>query len=272
MSILNSVRVILSHWKVLILALLSNGQKRYHSHKLNIDFQLDLRYLIDFLIYRNDVFQEENIQAINNIFSQYPIDLFVDIGSHIGQMSLSVKQKFPETMVISIEPSKGARLRQKHNMQENDLDYTLEPYAIGEAQGKGYLYQPKKSYYKEYFKFNDGRFSLLKLSDSGAEKVEEIQIVALDQLLGKSHLDDSKRILIKIDVEGSELEVIRGGLTILKSHKVILMIELGIKIAPNKCGKLIQLLNQLNYQMYNLELQPINSLTASKNVDVIFMN
>ena len=81
MSIVNSVRVILSHWKVLILALLSNGQKRYHSHKLNIDFQLDLRYLIDFLIYRNDVFQEENIQAINNILSQYRQKDQWDIGS-----------------------------------------------------------------------------------------------------------------------------------------------------------------------------------------------
>ena len=259
-----------SHFKTMIWAFFTRGEKIYHSSFLGLKFRLNLKYLVDFLIYYNGSFQQEVVSSIKKVISAYHIDLFVDIGSHIGQMSLFVSKSFPDIEVISIEPSPSTRARQKHNMALNNLDYKLLPYAMGENEGKARIYRPAKVYYKEYFKYNDGRFSLIPSHDTTPDTRLDIQVSTLDNLLGG--IEKSKRVLIKIDVEGFELEVLKGGLNLLSSHQIILILELAVLVNPSKCEQVIDLLKEYHFKMYNLQLEEIEEVKTNQNTDALFIN
>lgn len=259
-----------SYFKTLVSALLNQGKKEFYSRKLDLFFSLDLKCFVDFIIYYNGAFQREIIGAIKVLIAKYDIELFVDIGSHIGQMSLFVGKHFPGVEIISIDPSPTTRKRHQVNQSLNQLDYDLFSYGLSDHEGQSHLYQPTKTYFKEYFKFNDGRFSLLPAADTKIDDSTLVEMTTLDKVI--SEKQRSKRVLIKMDVEGFELEVIRGGSEVLMNSKVILILELAIMVQPEKCKKVIDLLLQYGYKMYNLELQEIQYFELCENIDVIFMN
>lgn len=259
-----------SYFKTLFSAWTARGEKKFYSNQLDLHFQLDLRCFIDFIIYYNGTFQQEIIKAIKELTSKYNVELFIDIGSHIGQMSLFVGKHFPDVEVISIDPSSTTRRRHQINKSLNDLDYNLLPYALGDHEGQLYLHQPTQVYAKEYLKFNDGRVSLIPAADTKIDDTNLVEMTTLDKLLSEEQ--KAKRVLIKMDVEGFELEIIRGGSEVLINSKVILIIELAILVQPDKCKKVIDLLLQYGYKMYNLESEEIQGFELSENTDVIFMN
>lgn len=270
MKVFNSMIKQASYFKVLMAAWLARGKKNYYSKVLDLQFKLDLNCFVDFRIYYNGVFQEDIVSAIRTLLKKYNVDTFIDIGSHIGQMSLLVSKSYPDVEIISIEPSAKNRKRQQENMLLNQLDYTILPFAISDYEGKGNLYQPKKAYAKEYFKFNDGRFSLLPSNDTSVDTDQMVQIVTMDSVL--KEIPKVGRLLVKLDVEGSELEVIKGGLTTLSNSKVALIMELSALVYPKKCQKIIKLMMEHNFKMYNLQLEEMESSQLKGNTDVIFMN
>jgi hypothetical protein len=58
----------------------------------------------------------------------------------------------------------------------------------------------------------------------GAEPSHEVRIEVLDQYT-KFFCDQDLPILIKVDVEGSEMDVLRGGISLLKVENVQMIIE-----------------------------------------------
>jgi len=259
-----------SHLKTLTIAFFSRGKKDFYSDQLELHFQLDLNYFVDFIIYYNGIFQQKLIHAIKTVIQNHDVELFIDIGSHIGQMSLFVGKHFPGIEIISFEPSPTTTARHKANMSRNNLSYNLLPIALSDHEGAAQLYMPKKTHVKEYLKFNDGRFSLLPSIDTEIDDSTVIKMTTLDKVL--SNTQKSKKILIKMDVEGFELEVIRGATNILTQCEVILIIELTMKEQPEKCQKVINLLAQYGYKMYDLKLQKVQKHGVNENIDAIFMN
>lgn len=101
--------------------------------------------------------------------------------------------------------------------------------------------------------------------------IQNIASVRLDDLKSLKNLDYIN--LIKIDVEGAELEVIKGALEIIKLHTPVIFVELLRKWSkafgyhPND---VLNLLKDLGYQAYevNIDLTPIeqiDELTISTN-------
>lgn len=264
------IRKKLSHYKTVMFALLVNGQKHYFSPYLGVHFRLQLKYFIDFIIYRNGVFQKDIIESTKTILSRYNIGLYVDVGSHIGQMSLFIGKNFSQVKVMSIEPVPSNAERQKANMVLNNLSYDILPYALSDQKSSINLYQPGKRYFKEYFRVNDGRWSILPANDKSLNSAFEVSTTTLDAIM-IDH-DENKRILIKLDVEGHELEVIKGGLKTLTKYKIILIIELMMTVEFDRCKKVIDILQANHYQMFDLKLRPLKSEDINVNMDVIFMN
>lgn len=270
MKLLNPLRKRISYFKVLLYALISRGKKEYQSKLIDLKFELDLNYFIDFIIYRNGAFQKNILESINTLVTDHQVNTFVDVGSHIGQMSLYVAKSFPNVTIVSLEPSPETRARQKANMSLNKLDYTLLPMAMSDQNTSAYLHQPKKASYKEYFKQNDGRFSLHASDDTIQNTNIKIEVSTLDSVL--NNLKTASKLLVKLDVEGNELEVLKGGRNILTSSQTILIIELSFIVNKDKCVQVVNYLKENNFKMYSLNLIEIEHLETDKNIDAVFMN
>lgn len=143
--------------------------------------------------------------------------IVLDIGAHHGLYSLIAATRVGITgRVVSFEPSPRERERLERHKRINKLDQiTIEPIALGSAAGTATLYLPAAK--------NSGFNSLHPSEEIRSEATPvEVPVMTLDDYVANSKLD---RIdFIKLDVEGGELEVLKGGEAIFrgKSRPVIL--------------------------------------------------
>ncbi|MDA4122806.1 MAG: FkbM family methyltransferase [Thaumarchaeota archaeon] len=144
-----------------------------------------------------------------------PGDVVLDVGAHIGSFTLkAAKEVGPEGRVVSFEPSSENFKLLTLNVNSNDYkNAKLFNVAVGSGPGTAKLHLGNRK----------GTNSLL--SDAGAENVgiEEVPIRTLDSVADELKL--SKVSFVKIDVEGFELEVLKGARNVLSSSHPSLAME-----------------------------------------------
>ncbi len=148
-----------------------------------------------------------NLSKVQNYFYPYRI---LDIGANIGQFHTLAKQTFQDSYIFSIEAS---------NDCESYLKQITENYYIGllAKDNSEYDFYSRKndptstgnSIYKELTKFySDNQLNIIKQKG-----------IKLDDLFE----DNSEFDLIKIDTQGSELDIIEGGKDLCSKAKGILL-------------------------------------------------
>ena len=148
-----------------------------------------------------------NLRAITNYFYPYRI---LDIGANVGQFHKECKATFNDSYIFSIEASAEC---------ESSLKQITENYYIG-------LLAKDNTDYTFYSRKNDP-------TCTGNSMYKELtQFYSVDQLdiikkkgikLDDLFESDSEFDLIKIDTQGSELDIIEGGLNLCNKAKGILL-------------------------------------------------
>lgn len=140
-----------------------------------------------------------------------PQKTFIDVGAHIGSIIAAVSRRDPSIKIIAIEaiPEKIAALRKKFPFAE------LHECAVGESTGQVSFYINTRQ---------SGYSSLGKPDHASQDAITEITvpIKRLDDLVTSDNVD-----VIKIDVEGAELGVLRGSWNLLSSSRPVIMFESG---------------------------------------------
>ncbi len=129
----------------------------------------------------------------------------VDIGANRGQFSLVARRCFPEARIIAFEPLAGAAERFRTALH-NDPLVTLHQVAIGPNEGAATMHVAA----------DDDSSSLLPISDlqqslfAGTREVAT-EAIQVESLACRIKADDLKGpALLKIDVQGYELPVLKG--------------------------------------------------------------
>jgi FkbM family methyltransferase len=143
----------------------------------------------------------------------------IDVGANQGEYSLwAVKQTGQNGKVIAFEPMDGLFEQLKTNFSLNpSYQKALIPIKTGLSDKPGQL----SLYGKEGD--NEGVNTMFP-TDSHTVLIQEIKLDSLDHQLKElncGHVD-----LIKVDVEGAELQVLKGALRTLEAHRPYLMIEI----------------------------------------------
>jgi len=135
-------------------------------------------------------------------------ETFMDIGANNGYYTvLAAGLVGPNGKIISIEPSPNAFRRLMHNVRVNNLsNVVILNVALSDHDGNAMLYLNKES--------EDGLASLIK-SDQ-VQSLGEVELKRFDHLFM-----DEKISIVKMDVEGSEINIIKGMENYLKSHKEV---------------------------------------------------
>lgn len=181
-----------------------------------------------------------------------PDDVFIDVGAHWGIHSLTAGTRWPgQVNVLAIEahPDNSARLQDWVDI--NVLDDVIEtiPKALGQQGGLAKLRVNGSSM----------GHSLRDSNDVGLRQIE-IEMTTLDELLApRSHLR-WRRTILKLDVEGYELEVLTGARTLLESGHVAAVIWensdfYGEIASRNRCEAISNLLASHGFQHFSFQGQ-----------------
>jgi len=137
----------------------------------------------------------------------------LDCGANYGYWSVLVSSKpYGAHRAIAIEPSGANFPKLANNARINNNRFEVMKCAIGAGRGTARLSGTKHE-----------AFSIAGSQDDG----EEVPVIALDNLLDDGKIAAGGKFLIKLDVEGVEIEAIKGGARLLKEDSVILCEEHG---------------------------------------------
>ncbi len=173
--------------------------------------------------------------------------VFIDIGSNIGLYTLFASRLIGEEgTVIAVEPSKRELLRLKANLKLNRCkNVKVISTAISDCSSTGELLIADE----EHSGHNTfGNFSYPSVFIQGKQMIKKKK---LDDLIDELSLNRVN--VIKIDVEGHELFVLKGALKTVKRFKPILLIELfdrALELQGCNSNQVLELLRQLGYYIY----------------------
>jgi len=146
-----------------------------------------------------------------------PGDVFIDVGAHVGYFTLLAARRVTETgTVLSIEPNPAALDQLHQNVDRSGLKNVLVAHsACGDSDEPVRLYLHTES--------NSSMASLSAANATGGIGVD-VACSTLDDLCADRRITNVR--LVKIDVEGAELSVLRGMNRILREMRPIIVLEL----------------------------------------------
>jgi FkbM family methyltransferase len=141
------------------------------------------------------------------------IENVFDVGANIGQSMLKFRDAFPKANIYCFEPVRDL-FQELHKTVRGDSHVQCFQVALGSAPGIGKIYLTDHS----------TTSSLIKPENSRG--VEDVQIDTIDSFCS-AHA--TQRIdLLKVDAEGFDLEVLKGGVSLLSSARVaFVLVEVG---------------------------------------------
>lgn len=181
-----------------------------------------------------NLFEEIFVSQVYKTRISKSAPVIVDCGSNIGLSVLYFKKLFPNARILAFEPSLETFEILCQNIKLNHIrDVMLYNLAVTDKSGKSLLSKH----------LNIPGFLGMSLKHSMTE--QEHELVSCDKL---SNYIDQYVDLVKIDVEGSELEIVGD---LLQTKKIIfctqMIIEYHQEIIGHPVSKFISLLNTNNF-------------------------
>lgn len=145
------------------------------------------------------------------ILRSLSVDGIIDVGANRGQFTLACRIALQGVPVIAFEPipSEASTFRKVH---KHTFYVTLIESALGETSGSATLHLSKSADSSSLLPI--GRRQIELHHDTVEVGTIEIPIQRLDDL--EAHWRQKKNLLLKLDVQGFELSVLKGSLEALK--------------------------------------------------------
>lgn len=172
----------------------------------------------------------------------------IDIGGNDGISSLILRKFNKKSNILCIEPNKFyKKILRKIKNKDKRFDYLICGASNIESKRKMYIPKYKNIYFRSLASmenknfFNENSF----LPNVGIKK-ENFKYVSLEDFEVKIIKLDNLKLspdLLKIDVEGHELEVLEGCTLTINKYKPLIILE----INKNNFSKIVSFMLQKNY-------------------------
>ena len=214
-------------------------------------------YLIDLLVRDFYKKEPETILWIDNFKKDKKI-IFWDIGSNIGLYSIYAAANIENIEVISFEPSTSNLRILSRNISINNLESKIKIFQVPLGINKN-----------NFLEFNEGKFiegesnnSIDKNIDFEGKKMKpdnKYQIFSTNI----DHIIDSQILnvpdYIKIDVDGVEHFILRGGIELFKNPKIL---EIQIEINENYFDQYNNVLKIMDECLFKFKEKKRNDLSG----------
>lgn len=172
----------------------------------------------------------ERLSRLNEMtllgLGQLPITTILDAGANEGQFARYISRFFPRARIHCYEPLPDAFEKLSHWAREQNGRVTCVNAALGDAQGTVTIFKHTDHYYSSSLLVStDEHTKICELSER--QERQSVEVTTLDaQWQGR--MDElGSGVLIKLDVQGFEDRVIRGGSQVF-SVAAACIVEVGI--------------------------------------------
>ncbi|MCA9102308.1 MAG: FkbM family methyltransferase, partial [Planctomycetales bacterium] len=195
-----------------------------------------------------DVFEPETVAAMKDFLR--PGGTFVDVGAHVGYFTLLGARLVSNTgCVVAVEPDAGNAESLRRNLALNDYTHVrIEQVALGRETGTAELFIAADS----------GQHSLLARSDQSVK----VDVRTLDDLWSSNEAPPID--VIKIDVEGAELDMLRGARdTLRRSADIVVLMDVHPRLGVVP-GEVLAELAEVGLQAYHVRPPYRTPVTAER--------
>lgn len=174
--------------------------------RVGLRWELDMRHNIDRRLYAIGSYESATIRAARGLLR--PGDTVLDVGANIGTFSLPLARA--GFGVVAVEPASdtGERLRRHITMNGLTDQVHVEQLALGTSAGSVHLRVGQSS--------DVG----LRTTTGTSDIIETVSTQRGDQLVSDLGI---RPALVKVDVEGGELDVVRGLTSTLPSVRAVIV-------------------------------------------------
>ena len=194
-----------------------------------------------------------------------PGDVIFDIGANFGYYSIRLASHLDrKCTVYSFEPFPSTFQLLKHHIEINGMDTCANAYQLAFSDTAGSMTMSVRV---------TGNSGSASLSSHGIDDVA-VEVVTLDNFCESSSI--SRADFIKIDVEGFEASVLRGGSRVIDTMSPIIFLEVDpplLRKANTSVDELVTILNGHGFSLYRADrekLIPFAGLADHESYQNIF--
>lgn len=195
----------------------------------------------------------------------------LDVGAHIGEFGKRFLQQFPDAEVHAFEPHPRIYSKLQTNLANTPAH--LHHHAVGANNGSAVLYD--LNWDGDYGGWQASLSEeLVRTHTNDAVQANPVDVCTLDTVLAResiSHVD-----VLKIDVEGFEMDVFKGAEEALRSNRIGLIqfefSELNVERREFVCDFQRQLPEHKLYRLLRNGLLPLDGLLVQDREIFIFQN
>jgi FkbM family methyltransferase len=235
---------------VISLRSLGGGGRVVRARRGGLWWELDLNEGIDFSIYLLGAFERSTAAALCKLLR--PGDFALDIGANVGAHTLGMAKAVGDSgRVFAFEPTDFAFSKLQRNL-------SLNPQLVGRTRatqtflGAGQAQTVPAGVYAKWPLCNGERIHPKHRGEMATTLRAEHS--TLDEFVSREAI--SRMDLIKIDVDGNELPVLKGASNSLQRYKPTLVMEMSpyMHAEQNQSFvELVQLLADLNYSLTDID-------------------
>tara|TARA_A100001011_G_scaffold364899_1_gene416097 strand:- start:1899 stop:2708 length:810 start_codon:yes stop_codon:yes gene_type:complete len=220
-----------------------------------IKWNLDLNEGIDLSVYLFGSSERKIINVKKLLSKKLESLTILDIGANIGSISLPLATMFKNSKIFAIEPTNYAYNKLSDNLALNEqLKKNVFLRQLFITNNK----KPQKVWSSWNFETSNNKHQkhLGTLKD-----IKENAYLELDQFIENEKLENVD--LIKLDVDGYELDVLSSGEDFLKNNKPVIFMEIAPYLYPEfgySCQDLIKFITNLNYSFLDENLKNVPNI------------
>ena len=198
-------------------------------------------------VFKGQLISFSSYEILNNIKKQCKeLNTIIDVGANKGQFQKSANYFYPNAKIYSFE-----HIPELYNklVKNNYTRITNFNMALGNEVG---IQEFNKNEYRHSSSFYEIEIDNNNFPSSKTTKIN-VEINTLDNIAPK--LDLIGTVLLKLDVQGFEMEALRGGKNTLKNHIDYIIIEISFKKLYNNqptYTELNKFLNEQNFELVTL--------------------
>lgn len=179
-----------------------------------------------------------------------PDDVFIDVGANVGVFTLIMARRLSNGTVHAFEPSRYHFEKLRSNLLLNQFNNVrVHQLALSNRRHQSKLHFPPSNGLLS----NTGMASQFQFERTFS-RTEEIECVSLDEYAashGIAHID-----LMKIDVEGAEMDVLAGAIRSIHRNRPHVVMEVNLthlKCAGHAIDEVIEFWATLNYEVFRID-------------------
>lgn len=159
-----------------------------------------------------DVRRLKNLPSVSFLgLGKLPIDCVLDVGANVGQFARYARRMFPHSSIHCFEPLPGAAAELRAwASTSSDAKVSVHEIALGECAGSAELIEHLDHSPSSSFLQNTPRSEQM-FPQTVRQAVRRVAVETLDGWMSKQGLNVDSRTLLKLDVQGFEAQVLRGG-------------------------------------------------------------